>query len=61
MARVRVMTQIAKDAGIGREALYKAIRPDASPRLDTVARVLTALGMKLVAATVCGLNRSPST
>ncbi len=49
LARARGMTQIAKDAGIGREALYKALRPDASPRFDTVARVCKALGVKLVA------------
>lgn len=48
IARARGMTQIAKDAGIGREALYKALRPDASPRFDTVARVCKALGVKLV-------------
>ncbi len=54
IARARGMTQIAKDAGIGREALYKALRPDASPRFDTVARVCKALGVKLVAQRVGG-------
>ena len=54
IARARGMTQIAKDAGIGREALYKALRPDASPRFDTVARVCKALGVKLVAQPVAG-------
>jgi probable addiction module antidote protein len=52
IARARGMTQIAKDAGIGREALYKALRHDASPRFDTVARVCKALGVKLVAQRV---------
>ncbi len=42
------MTKIAKESGIGREALYKALRADAHPRLDTIARVCTALGVKLV-------------
>ncbi len=51
IAQVRGMTQIAKDAGIGREALYK-VRPDASPRFDTVARVSKTLGVKLVAQRV---------
>jgi probable addiction module antidote protein len=46
-ARARGMAQIAKDAGIGREALYKALRADASPRFDTIARVCKALGVKL--------------
>ena len=48
IARARGMTQIAQDAGIGREALYKALRPDASPRFDTISRVCKALGVKLV-------------
>ncbi len=42
------MTQIAKDAGIGRESLYKALPADAPPRFDTVARVCAALGVRLV-------------
>lgn len=46
-ARARGMAQIAKDAGMGREALYKALRADASPRFDTIARVCKALGVKL--------------
>lgn len=49
IARARGMTQIAQEAGIGREALYKALRPGSSPRFDTIARVCKALGMKLVA------------
>lgn len=43
------MTQIAKDSGLSREALYKALRPGASPRFDTIARVCKALGVRLVA------------
>ena len=49
IARARGMTHIAPDAGIGREALYKALRPNASPRFDTISRVCKALGVKLVA------------
>ena len=49
IARARGMTEIAKGAGIAREALYKALRADAQPRFDTVQRVLTALGVKLTA------------
>lgn len=48
IAKARGMTQIAKDAGIGRESLYKALRGGASPRFDTIHRVLGALGVKLV-------------
>ncbi|HEY0796839.1 MAG TPA: addiction module antidote protein [Acidisarcina sp.] len=49
IARVRGMTEIAKTAGITREALYKALRPDSAPRFDTVSRVCGALGVRLVA------------
>jgi probable addiction module antidote protein len=48
MARARGMTEIAKTAGITREALYKALRPDSAPRFDTVSRVCAALGVRLV-------------
>jgi len=43
------MTQIARATGIKREALYKALRPNAHPRLETVQRVCKALGVKLTA------------
>ena len=49
IARARGMTEIAKSAGITREALYKALRPDSAPRFDTVSRVCAALGVRLVA------------
>jgi probable addiction module antidote protein len=49
IAKARGMTQIAKDAGITREALYKALRPNSNPRFDTINRVCHALGVKLVA------------
>lgn len=47
VARARGMASIAQSAGIGREALYKALRAGAQPRFDTVQRVCTALGLKL--------------
>ena len=49
VARARGMTQVAREAGLGREALYKALRPNAHPRFETVAKVCSALGVKLVA------------
>ena len=52
IARARGMTEIAKSSGITREALYKALRPDADPRFDTVNRVCAALGVRLVAQTI---------
>jgi probable addiction module antidote protein len=54
IARARGMAQIAQDAGIGREALYKALRADAQPRFDTIARVCKALGVKLTAQPLHG-------
>ena len=50
VARARGMTQVAQAAGLTREALYKALRPDAHPRFDTIQRVCRALGVKLTAA-----------
>jgi probable addiction module antidote protein len=52
IARARGMSEIAKASGITREALYKALRPDAQPRFDTISRVCAALGVKLVAQAV---------
>ena len=49
IARARGMTEIAKAAGITREALYKALRPDSAPRFETISRVCAALGVRLVA------------
>ena len=49
IAKARGMTEIAKASGIRREALYKALRPNAQPRLDTVRRVCKALGITLTA------------
>ncbi len=52
IARARGMSEIAKASGLTREALYKALRPDAQPRFDTISRVCTALGVRLVALAV---------
>jgi probable addiction module antidote protein len=49
VARARGMTEIARASGLSREALYKALRAGADPRFDTIARVLTALGVQLTA------------
>ena len=48
ITRARGMTEIAAKAGIGREALYKALRDGASPRYDMISRVFQALRVKLV-------------
>ena len=54
VARARGMTEIARASGITREALYKALRPDAAPRFETIARVCTALGLKLNVTVAAG-------
>ena len=47
VARARGMTQVALDAGLGRESLYKALAPGAKPRAETLFRVIRALGVRL--------------
>lgn len=47
VARARGMSQIAEAAGLGRESLYKALKPGTQPRFDTVQRVLAAVGVRL--------------
>lgn len=49
VARAKGMSQIARDAGLGRESLYKALRSDGNPEFSTVLRVLHALGVRLEA------------
>lgn len=49
IARAQGMTQVAKESGITREALYKALRPGSEPRFETISRVCAALGVRLVA------------
>lgn len=47
VAKARGMTQLAKDTGLGRESLYKALAPGAKPRYDTILKLLHGLGVKL--------------
>jgi len=49
VARAKGMAQVAKDAGLGRESLYKALSPGAKPRFETVMKVARALGVKFTA------------
>jgi len=52
VARARGMTQLAKDTGLGRESLYKALAPGAQPRYGTIMKVVRALGVRLHAEAV---------
>lgn len=47
IARARGMVQMAKDTGISREGLYKALSAEGNPSLATVLKVVKALGLKL--------------
>jgi probable addiction module antidote protein len=47
VAKARGMARVAKDSGLGRESLYKALAPGAKPRYETVRRLMDVLGVKL--------------
>lgn len=47
IARAKAMTQVAKDAGLSRESLYRALSADGNPSFATVLKVARALGVKL--------------
>ncbi len=52
IARAKGMSQVARDAGLSRESLYKALSGERSPGFDTILKVLRALGLKLHAEAV---------
>ena len=47
VAKARGMAQVAKDAGLGRESLYKALRHGSKPRFETIAAVMRALNVRI--------------
>jgi probable addiction module antidote protein len=47
IARAKGMTQLAKETGLGRESLYKALSGEGNPSFATILKVTTALGIKL--------------
>jgi len=47
VAKARGMSQIAKDARLGRESLYKALAPGAKPRFETIAKLINSLGVRI--------------
>ena len=47
IARAKGMTKVARDAGLSRESLYKALSGDRSPEFSTIIKVIGALGLKL--------------
>jgi probable addiction module antidote protein len=52
IARAKGMSQVARDAGLSRESLYKALSGERSPGFDTILKVIRALGLKLRAEAV---------
>jgi len=47
VAKARGMAKIASDSGLGRESLYKALKPESKPRFETILKVLNSLGVKI--------------
>jgi len=54
IARARGMTQLARDTGISREGLYKALSGDGNPEFSTIVKVVHALGLKMHFGTITG-------
>ena len=49
IARARSMSRVAEDSGLGRESIYKALRPGAKPGFVTILKIMGALGVRVVA------------
>ncbi|MBG0780126.1 MAG: putative addiction module antidote protein, partial [Desulfotignum balticum] len=47
VAKAQGISTVAQNAGLGRESLYKALKPGAKPRFETIRRLLTALDVKI--------------
>ena len=60
IARAKGMAQVAKEAGLSRESLYKALSGERSPDFDTILKVVGALGLKLHAEATRGRLRGSS-
>jgi probable addiction module antidote protein len=58
IARAKGMSQIARDAGLGRESLYKALSPSGNPEFATIMRVVSALGLRLHATPAGAKSRA---
>jgi probable addiction module antidote protein len=52
IARAKGMSELAREAGLGRESLYKALSPDGNPEFSTILKVVRALGLRLHAEAV---------
>ena len=54
IARAKGMSQIARETGLGRESLYKALSVEGNPEFSTILKVVAALGLKLQAVPPSG-------
>lgn len=60
-SRATGMAEVASKAGIGRESLYKALRPGSQPRLETILGVVKALGCRLVVEPISAAEEEAET
>lgn len=58
VAKAKGIAHIAQKSGLGRESLYKALRPGAKPRYETVRRLMTSLGVKLAVTNCHGVHHA---
>ena len=61
IARAKGMSQVAQDAGLSRESLYKALCGERYPTFDTILKVIHALGLKLNVEAALTANSQPRT
>ena len=47
IAKAKGMATVARESGLGRESLYKALSEGSQPRFDTISKVINALGLKM--------------
>ena len=59
IARAKGMSQVAQDAGLSRESLYKSLSGERYPTFDTILKVIHALGLKLNVEAVLPVNSQP--
>jgi len=59
VAKARGMTKMARDAGVGRESLYKALAPGAKPRYETIFKLAKAAGMKFTVTPITAEENLP--
>jgi len=59
IARAKGMTQVAREAGLGRESLYKALSPAGNPEFATILKVVAALGLQLHATPAAAKGERP--